>query len=580
MRSYRTAATALTISLLAVSAVVPAAAQKTESQAAVAATGVIFGVVTDAQGRREANAVVEVRAATLNSHPKEQLTSAEGLFTVSGLQPGAYYVQVGKGARIAARHQVQVHASERAMLLISLPNLLHQVQFGPPPGVDADQAFLWALRQASIWKPILRLDGTRAEAESIEVGDNDVAGFVALTAGSGTGAFDGPDLATDFRVDSGLWDGARVSVSGAVGTSGQGGGADTKVAATFHSADPSAQGRLMVSVHQFGVPGVPSLPSLRLVSLNYANALNLGDRVRVQYGSMLNMVTMTDTVATVDPYLRASVELSPRSEVEYRAASATPPLEFNRDYADMPDPAPEVTLNQGRARLERALHQELRYSDNLGANTTWSAAIYTDRYAGAAVNGAYSLDGTAPQSAGAASLNGNLLPDLLNNMFIANGGNYSGAGYRMALEQHLGEDWVAAIGFTDGPVLVPGGTIWSNQMADALTPGRVHAVTIKLSGKLPATHTSIICSYRALSRATATGLDLYDDGPAQSGSYANLYVRQPLPGLMSGGGKIAALMEFHNLLAQGYLPMLGTDGRTLYLMQTARSLRGGISISF
>lgn len=579
MRSLRTAAVALTATMLAAGLAVPAVAQQAGVNPAVAvtATGVIFGVVTDARGRREADAVVEVRAAALNSRPLEQLSDAHGLFTVTGLQPGTYYVQVGKGTRIATRYQVQVHASERALLLVSLPSLLHQVQFGPPAGVNADQAFLWALRQASIWKPILRLDGNGAGPG----GESDeVQGFVALTAGSGSGAFEGPGLTTNFRVDSSLWDGARVAVSGAVGTNVQGGGADTKVAATFHSADPTAPARLMVAVHQIAVPGLPALPSLRLVSLNYANAFNLGNRVRVQYGSMLNMVTMTDTVATVDPYLRATLEISPQSQLEYRAASAVPPLEFNRDYADMPDPAPKVTLNQGRARLEHARHQELRYTDNLGANTTWSAAVYTEHYAGTAINGAYSLDAAAPMVGGTASLNGNLLPDLLNNMFIANGGNYGGAGYRVALEQSLGQGWHAAIGFSEGPVLAPNGAVWSNQLVEALAPARAHAVTLKLSGKLPATHTSIICSYRALSRATATGLDLYDDGPAQSDSYANLYVRQPLPGLMSGGGKIAALMEIHNLLAQGYLPMLGTDGRTLYLMQTARSLRGGISISF
>jgi hypothetical protein len=35
-----------------------------------------------------------------------------------------------------------------------------------------------------------------------------------------------------------------------------------------------------------------------------------------------------------------------------------------------------------------------------------------------------------------------------------------------------------------------------------------------------------------------------------------------------------------NLLAQGYRPVLGEDGRTLYLVQAPRSLRGGIAFSF
>ena len=35
-----------------------------------------------------------------------------------------------------------------------------------------------------------------------------------------------------------------------------------------------------------------------------------------------------------------------------------------------------------------------------------------------------------------------------------------------------------------------------------------------------------------------------------------------------------------NLLAQGYLPVIGRDGRTLYLVQSARSVRGGLAFVF
>jgi len=35
-----------------------------------------------------------------------------------------------------------------------------------------------------------------------------------------------------------------------------------------------------------------------------------------------------------------------------------------------------------------------------------------------------------------------------------------------------------------------------------------------------------------------------------------------------------------NLLAQGYVPVIGPDGSTVYLVQTARSVRGGLAFSF
>jgi hypothetical protein len=39
-------------------------------------------------------------------------------------------------------------------------------------------------------------------------------------------------------------------------------------------------------------------------------------------------------------------------------------------------------------------------------------------------------------------------------------------------------------------------------------------------------------------------------------------------------------MDLRNLLAQGYVPVMGRDRHTLYLVQSARSVRGGVAFSF
>jgi len=38
--------------------------------------------------------------------------------------------------------------------------------------------------------------------------------------------------------------------------------------------------------------------------------------------------------------------------------------------------------------------------------------------------------------------------------------------------------------------------------------------------------------------------------------------------------------DVRNLLAQGYVPVMGQDGRTIFLVQSARSVRGGVSFTF
>jgi hypothetical protein len=41
-----------------------------------------------------------------------------------------------------------------------------------------------------------------------------------------------------------------------------------------------------------------------------------------------------------------------------------------------------------------------------------------------------------------------------------------------------------------------------------------------------------------------------------------------------------AIIDLHNLLAQGYVPVLGQDGQTVYLVQSARAVRAGVTINF
>lgn len=538
--------------------------------------GQLLGFVSDASGQPQAGAVVEVRPAGLRKSPVRELTSAEGLFRLSGLAPGVYYVQVGKGQRIAARQRVEVHASERALLLFNLPALLEGMQFGPPPGIAPDAAFIWALRQSTLWRPILQMGDGPAVGDS---SPQPVQGMVALTAGAGDTAFSSSDLATTFRLQTRAL-GAQLGLSGEIGTNGGFGGTNTEVAAQLSSSHAGNAARLQMTMRQFSVDGPgAALPPLREFGLNYSNALTLGDSLRVQYGSMFNAVSMTGTVAAFDPYLRAMLRVGAEGELEFRAVEGVPPLHFAHDGASLDNPTPLVTLDHGHAQLERARHQELRYSESLSPSDTVSLALFDEHYTRAAVNGSFALSGPAP-SRPALDAAAGLLPDLLNNMFLANGGNYGGWGYRFSVTHRLSTNWQAAMGVSDGSVLAPLGRTWNGALANSLAPARAAAVTFKLTGVAPWTGTQLVCSYRALSRLAATGLDLYDDTATESNSYANLYLRQPLPGLMGANGRLAALVEIHNLLAQGYIPMLGSDGRTLYLVQSARSLRGGLTISF
>jgi hypothetical protein len=70
---------------------------------------------------------------------------------------------------------------------------------------------------------------------------------------------------------------------------------------------------------------------------------------------------------------------------------------------------------------------------------------------------------------------------------------------------------------------------------------------------------------------------MFNASAGQSDPYLNIFVRQPIPSL---GGHMEAIIDLRNLLAQGYVPVLGQDGQTVYLVQSARSVRAGIAFTF
>jgi hypothetical protein len=77
-----------------------------------------------------------------------------------------------------------------------------------------------------------------------------------------------------------------------------------------------------------------------------------------------------------------------------------------------------------------------------------------------------------------------------------------------------------------------------------------------------------------------TPVDLFNASPGQADPYFNVFVRQPIPHVGFLNVKMEAVLEIRNLMAQGYVPMLASDGHTVYLVQSARAVRGGVAFNF
>ena len=86
-------------------------------------------------------------------------------------------------------------------------------------------------------------------------------------------------------------------------------------------------------------------------------------------------------------------------------------------------------------------------------------------------------------------------------------------------------------------------------------------------------------SYRCTGGRALTPVDLFDTSAGQADPYFSLFIRQPIPSTFLAG-HMELLVDVRNLLAQGYVPVMGSDGQTVYLVQSARSVRGGLAFSF
>jgi len=229
-----------------------------------------------------------------------------------------------------------------------------------------------------------------------------------------------------------------------------------------------------------------------------------------------------------------------------------------------------VSVTNFAPALEKARHQEIALSRRLGKNSVQFAA-YTDRISDPALTGVGETNGVS----------GDVLPDVYSGTFTYQGADMSTRGLRMVVQRKLTSDLTATLDYSYGGVLDLARTDVSLEEArQSMVVRDRHSASLKLSGTVPRTHTSWITSYRWTSGEALTPVDWYNSSPGQTDPFLNVFIRQPIPGMSFLPGHIEALVDVRNLLAQGYIPVMGQDGRTVYLVQTARAIRGGVAFSF
>jgi hypothetical protein len=419
--------------------------------------------------------------------------------------------------------------------------------------------------------------------------------MLTVSAGEGgatTGVANQADMGTAFALATSILGSNNLQVSGNLGYGSQTGVPATAFRTTF-SRDAIMGGSPQVSLtmRQLYLPGrlaaamsgsENALPMLRTFSGSFDDQTKLSDDITLKYGVTMDNVVFLDRLNYMSPYARLTYELGNGAELDvtFTSGNARPELAGEpSENADLQQDLnalglfPRISVLNGRTQVQRGEEYEATYSRKVGSRT-YSASVNHENV----TNAALSVTGPVGGVAGV-----DILPDVFSEASILNAGNFQSWGYNGAVTQNLGQyvsvtmmlggEGALTVG-KEGP-LVTGSP---EELRALLHEAQRHVATTRVDATVPWTKTHVVASYQwSANDRWATPGNVYSTQPDRAMPGLNVCIHQPLPGFAR---RVEANAELRNMLAQGYLPMGMANGQPLMLIETPRTLRGGLAFTF
>jgi hypothetical protein len=567
-------------------------------------SGAIAGVVRDLDG------VPRMGASVTLLNPQERSigrvrTDEHGRFELTGLAPALYSVRVTLASfDPAVRRNLLVQPGMRSLLNVSLSTVFSSIQLAVPPlenGNVMSEDWKWVLRTASDARPITRFTDSPAPSQSTRsTGEvvSETRGVVRLSAGDSgllAGVGDQADLGTAFALSTILSETSSIQVSGNLGYGSQTGIPATALRASYSRELGGGQPEVTLTLRQLYIPGrttaVPesSVPMLRTVSGQIHDSVTIADAVTLAYGSGVDSISFLGNATYYSPFvqIRYAIDRNSNFAVAFSSGNAAPGLDERGGEADTASIGsadlerdldslsmfPRLSEVNGHARVQRGQEYEIAYQRRMGSRRI-RASAYRQVVSDAAI--------TMVDPSGAFSGSADVLPELFSNNSVLNAGNFAISGYDLAATQDLGSHLSAtAIYGSDGGLTAVNRGIDSNdpdELRSMIRSGRRHAATARVAAILPRIGTRLIASYQwsGDQRWVMAG-NLYSMLAIRTLPGFNVEIRQPLPGFH---GRVEAVADLRNLLAQGYLPLMMSGGQQVLLVDSPRSFRGGLAFTF
>jgi len=575
-----------------------------EAIAPIRFSGELGGLVTDIAGKPQAGAVVLL----YNKQDvllQRSSTDSLGTFAFGELLPDLYSVNVSLSNFVPAlKERIQIKPGMRSLLEINLSRVFSSVQVvstTPVNGSLMNDNWKWALRADSVTRPVLRIlppqQRADAAAESAHV-FSESRGLVRFSASDGASmASDGQaDLGTQFAFATSVYGGNHLQVAGDVGYA-SGSTAPSAAIRTTYSREflQGVKPEVSVTMRQFFVPlrvgqSLPGtgglqndgpLPALRTVGASFADKTQISDTLQMEYGFAFDNVSFLDSLHYFSPYGKLTYSL-PRGKVdltwtsgnarpELGMAPADPSNDLQRDLAAL-SALPRVTLMDGHAKVQRGDNLEAGISQRFGSRE-YRLAGYHEHVMNTTLTLASSDGAIFP---------GDQMPDLFSNASLFNIGKFDTYGYTASVTQDFGDNYKVSVIYGSEGVIEPHtATInTADDLRKAMSVGHRPELTLRASGLWRSTGTQVVASYQWTDYQSATPGPLFTTESARPEPGLNVIVRQPMPVIPRMPWRMEASAELRNLLAQGYLPLRTSGGDQFLLINTPRTIRGGIAFVF
>jgi Carboxypeptidase regulatory-like domain len=553
----------------------------------------------------------------------QALTNERGTFVFAGLAADTYWIRVNLASFVpVVQRNIAVAPGSERLLKVNLSTLYSNAELAPPsaaPGALMSDEWKWVLRTSNATRPVLRLTPVSSSG-SPSAGHRHLAttftettGVVRFSAGE-SGPLTGggsEDVGTAFAVATRVNGDSRVRLSGDFGYIASSGLPTAAFRMTYSRVtdDGDTAPEIALTVHQVSFPGFgpASTPGtgypasggeegleLRTVSFSAADKLQVNDDLQLEYGAQVDSVSFLQRETRVSPFARATYDMGIVGLLRLAYSAGAPPSgilnrdggsregeagvpELNQDLVAL-SMLPAISLDNGQTRMQRARNMEAGYQAVQGSRK-YFLAIYSETVSDAVFN----MSGS-----GIFASRADLLPALDGNYYVFDIGNYQRAGLSAAVTQTLGEHSEFTLGAGRAGMLTANPGLGQGSVAPGETAAEVRGqirgaqqafITARASTTIPRLGTRIVAGYGWTGARALMPTHLSLTGSVNQEQGLNVAVHQPLPRCFAFHGRMEALVELRNALAEGYLPV-NAGGYHTVLTDSPRALRGGLSFLF